>query len=853
MAFTPPEINNKNPIKAPSADDELNPGQKHYNSTFNDLNKAESAGNTTSQTEAQSNSDIDGVKQAEQESDNNWTNNFIPQSGKAGGDGEKKKSKGPIAVILSMVLFLLLGAGMLGNPANLAQTILGDTLSSVNGEQEAVLTSRTHKMWAAKMTGTATSGSCVVVTILCKFSLPSDRFLSQLEKNGIGALNKEGDLIKKKFGFNERPAKYTFIGSNGIQEIEAKDLYKTIKNDAKFRAAFTEASKTRFMSLSDKVGKAVAARFTTSNKNTTKNAKTSDEIKSQTSTASEMGDDVAKTAVKNGGVGAETVAKNKMKEEATEVTEKVIKAGKSGGGNAASLAAGVICLVTDIPGLITRAARSFQMAKLIKFASPIFAALGAVKAGDASPEQMTAIGDLLTQKDTNGESAMQSFGMNHVINGDTKSPDDSYKKYAPGSTTNATLKSIAKITSSPIKNEACKVMTNPVTGEAINAALALNAGETLGATAIAAIANIVIGWSLSTLVEKFAEPIISATMQFLPTEIILGFFFDGLTNNLEGKALGNALISGISHRIRQTSNAGGSMPLTTHQALAYEQIKSDTQLAYAEEDRATKSPLDISSPNTMMGSIVHQVSDLYASSNLTNGSIINTVSTMGKIALGSFGNILKPFAASAESDPTEQYKMCDDPDIKDNDIAAGPFCDIIYGIPPEYLNEDPMDVLIDIGGDIDDTTGEPIADSDLQKWLELCTTGKTDQANNCKITEQKQANYALYTIDHRIQQSMDEEDFDSTTTTTSATIYDNIDTDLSKSTLESSSRVFSMIDTAKTALNLIPTLFDGAFRNNTTQTKLYAEYQVDTDNVVAKPEYPNYLAISSNKNACGTI
>jgi len=45
-----------------------------------------------------------------------------------------------------------------------------------------------------------------------------------------------------------------------------------------------------------------------------------------------------------------------------------------------------------------------------------------------------------------------------------------------------------------------------------------------------------------------------------------------------------------------------------------------------------------------------------------------------------------------------------------------------------------------------------------------CTDGTTDAAEGCKITDKKTANYALYTIDHRIQQSLDGPDTTAATT-----------------------------------------------------------------------------------------
>jgi hypothetical protein len=158
----------------------------------------------------------------------------------------------------------------------------------------------------------------------------------------------------------------------------------------------------------------------------------------------------------------------------------------------------------------------------------------------------------------------------------------------------------------------------------------------------------------------------------------------------------------------------------------------------------------------MLGSIVQQLLPYYSSSSSAFGSVANSIYSISSIALGSFGTMFKPLISNA-TDDSAQYQLCDDPSIQNNDIAAGPFCNIIYGIPTQYLNEDPVTVSEDLSnsGDIDSDSGEPVSKSDYAKWLDMCTDGTADQANNCTITDQTTAEYALYTNYYRIQQSMD--------------------------------------------------------------------------------------------------
>jgi hypothetical protein len=148
-------------------------------------------------------------------------------------------------------------------------------------------------------------------------------------------------------------------------------------------------------------------------------------------------------------------------------------------------------------------------------------------------------------------------------------------------------------------------------------------------------------------------------------------------------------------------------------------------------------------------------------------SVSGIFSTISSIALGSFGSI---FSSSTKADANQEYALCKDSSINDGSIAVGSFCNIIYGIPKEYLNTDPDEVRQYLSGDIDEETGDPKPDSNLEIWMTTCLDGKTDQAVNCKINgpgisaedSKRFAYYALYTVDHQIQKDMDDEDTAST-------------------------------------------------------------------------------------------
>ncbi len=683
------------------------------------------------------------------------------------------KKKGPLTAIFATLVLGSLGLGSLST-AYLPISVAANLVAKFN-TQDTSLSIRANKIISAKMTQNATSGSCLVAKVLCRFSRPSSRFLKLLKKSGITVFNGEKEIktvLQWPIIGSTKNIKFHFTDSAGKKlEVEAKDLYKTLSNSAnkEFQAAFHLAQRTRFVSVSDYVFKFVAAKFGFNTSDKARAVTNDEELKTKVNEDVKIDDGGAKAASGEGEAASESFVKKLLGDKAEQIIKR-LKASSKGG--AITAVAGIICLISDGPGLMIKVERAFQMIQLIKYGAFFLSIFGAIKSGEATPAETTSVGNQLT-KVVNGNSAMDSFGMKYTMTGQTTPQNNNYTKYVPGMSMIALLGGIAAVTSSKAKIKACQYAANPVTGAIIDGFLA----STGPIDWVALFGNLVIGVLITLFLDHFASPAIQALIDTIPSSwfsSIMQFFWGDLTQNLSGEKVGDALASGAAHVMGQTSNAGGNMPMTVDQAVAYGNLTKQVQLAYAEEDRATKSPLDASSPNTFLGSIVQKLIPYSTGSSSLIGSFSNTLSTMGKIVTGSFGMALQPVGASAASDPGAEYKQCQDPEIMAGDVAAGPFCNIIYGIPPEYLDKDPIEIVTELttgkyAGNIDEDTGDPVAGKDLAKWIDLCTDGTTDEAANCMIKDDERATYALYTMDHRIQKSMDEEDTTASPTDTTPT------------------------------------------------------------------------------------
>jgi len=696
---------------------------------------------------------------------NNFTGKNSGKNGSVNGSLKLAKKLGPTGGIVGIIA----GLGMLGlsfTPAALLIN-LKENLVQKFDLQNTSMTIRTNKLIAKKIAGDVTSGSCSVVQVACRFTRPSNKLLTQLEKNGIVAKNLDGSPVDKNKLFpNKRPDVYEFTDKSGkLQKVKATEFSKTINSNEEFRSAFHKAYNPRFVGYADTIFTKVMTRFGV-NKNSDVSKSTDTKTVNDTINSDTAGEpNAVSDGIKAGGASvADDAAKEVIKEEI--ITEgKNLEKKVGGKTDAFQMTAMVTCFALDTPGIISKTVRSYQLIQLVKYGFMFISLADAIKSGDATPQSVEATGKLLTDvfKDDKGKvvngSAMDSFGVKYALFGDTKTSGfkKNVNKVVPGGGVMSTLGNVARVTSSPQVKTVCSAIGSPQAAGALTAAELALAPETIGISTIFAkglgimISQMAAMGAVSKAVEFFAPQIVKV----IPTDKILSLFMGDLTKNLQGEDVGNALASGSANMMGQTANAGGNAPLSVDQAIAYQKTTDQVNLAYAKEDRATLSPLDASSPNTFMGSIATQMLPYFSSLSSASGML----SSFGSLFSQSIGLISGTAYATSDASKREAFSMCQDTSIANSGVAAGPFCDIQYGVPPQYLDEDPSTVVANLisSDQIDQDTGNPKEGSDLANWLAECTTGSSAGLGDCQINDQKTAEYSLYTIDHRIQVSMDEE------------------------------------------------------------------------------------------------
>lgn len=235
-----------------------------------------------------------------------------------------------------------------------------------------------------------------------------------------------------------------------------------------------------------------------------------------------------------------------------------------------------------------------------------------------------------------------------------------------------------------------------------------------------------------------------------------------VTDNIVGEEAGNAITSGSGALMSDALAAqNGNAPMSKEDAIAYNSLQTQTSNQYIADELRETSPFDPTNPHTFVGSIVATLLPLQSKSTplTTIGSLLNT----------SVSKLIPSTKAQSNEEYAKTLDVCTDPDIQEAGYAADPFCNVIRGIPPRYLDKDPMTVVDELvlAGDL---TEEGMPTGKYTEFIDLCIlneeplgyanaeTGfnRTD-AERC-IIDNTNANYYLNYVDQRVELGMSGED-----------------------------------------------------------------------------------------------
>ena len=755
---------------------EMSPSQAHWDDTVSrNLSRMENKKPAKRDNEAASgsgNSSGDAAgninnKEKQSQQQDGWRDNTSRDlnkpkrgKGKSGGFSAMNKLKrfGPTGAVASM---LLVGAVGIGSSTSIMGSLLVSIKESIVtniDQQQYTSSSRSNRILSRRLADNATSGSCTLVKIACRFHKPTNYQLKQLDKAGVKALDEAGEVIEKgKLIGGKRPAHYLIDG----EKISAKDFKKALRNNPKLRNAFRRAFNPRWVNWVDdaavKFLKKIGVTKKVADKLNTKKAKKA---------LTEATDELTKIEDKGG-----DKIKKEIAEEAGDFAKKEAKKTAKKGGDAKLMMAQGICAAAKAPNVIVNINKAFRIAQYAKLGYTFLTAADAIKKGEATPEMVNNVATILTQSYTKKDGSIKkpatdSKLMKYTMGLGTSGSSSSYIPGVGG----ALATYLGVVNSEPVK-VGCDLVGSTAAEVAVEVFDGIKNGLgpvgwawTAGEFALEGILSLEsVQQQLSSAMGGIVQTAIDTFGNWVDMKALAEYFLGDKTKGATGTDVGDITGVGLSNSMADQASYTGNAPLTVQQKVAFdEQIVQPERIALAEEDRLTHSPFDISSPNTFLGSIAIRFVPYLgmASSPLAFVSAISSIST------SSLFNLFNP-SAYAKNIIDENKCTQNSVLANEKDIAVGPACDVQYGVPTDYMGIEPDQVASELSasGDIDED-GKVKSNSELQDWIDTCNQASIINTKECTVDSRQRALYNLYQIDKRTVDGMDE-DPDKTTKPTS--------------------------------------------------------------------------------------
>lgn len=679
-----------------------------------------------------------------------------------GGKGKFSwKRKGPAGIIIGFAM----GGGML--VATISPGLAGisfvQNVTDDVADRVAALTEVNNKILRNKLVKSAKAGSlrgCSKVSISCKIKTFSKSELARMEQAGVKVIEDGKSKIPgrtKASGVEFRGTKYT--PDEWLKELNTNTHARSAQlraNNMKYRGlsasgpfgwvmqrfGFSKKAPGLSGSKKDRVNQLLTATSSTD----TSNAKLIDVVDEDGKATGEKAlvtDDTPHiTAAEADERGAP-----RYKGKDIQTVENTIERGviakpkslsatqKAAIGGASIL--GVADLACSIKNMIigaSAAAKVVNEMRLIQYGMPLATLAGKIMAGDASPEESEALGNLLTEVDTReyieaidpesldlsgndikvsgdgttmmknpnyGKSAMDASLLNMSTNGGVAATSATRLGFMVGMGASTLFSGAADMLVGiakggpldAISDASCSVIQNPFVragGIILSVFAAIGSGGGITVGQVAVIAGMIAGMSV---------------LEYSIQSALSGDTLTELVSNTVGR--GEALWTSLAVVEAATSRSIGMSPSNLENRGAYDTLVNNVKQQYAamEKEDGANNPFDVTNKFSFLGAFARSINETtnYSTNFLSYipGSIMSSI------------NIFNPFkSAQAKTFNSDRFKQCDDEEYKKLGIDADVQCNVRYAL----LKED-LEVLDDIDGVVDYMENNGYVEEDTETGL----------------------------------------------------------------------------------------------------------------------------------------
>lgn len=665
------------------------------------------------------------------------------------------KKGGPFGLIIAI---LLGGAGLIsffGGPGlllvHIAETIVEKVDFGV-GSAEA----RSRRITEAKLTNSTTGACTKLVSFRCKYATFSEKEIARFQSDGAKNLGLEVTFSEDKSALGRYRMESMKIDG---KDVPPSQFQSEMRKNPKLATAMISVHNWKFNSKGDARFNEFARKNAIKKTNVLDGAKTDKDRMERVITNTSIGaegtitlgdepdpcDEKCKEDRENRKKGQQ------LSDEARQKAENKVKTASPSGlrkfARGASITGAIsdACIIPQTINAIGYGAKAVRSVQMIRYAMVFLTTASMIKAGDADPATVSFLGDILTTTFKNSEgdvskAATDSFGYRNIAFGDTGLTESATLAMVGGGIGGTGGRGMAKAVYGMMGGKGtCDFLTNPVVeGVSIllNFVPGFGAAGKLSGAAIGQITKRVIAMGLKVGAEAMALNYLIGYLTDIGIDIAAGVVAD---ENTYGEEAGDLLASGTREALTQNAAFGGNMILTPEQAVAYTGYNDKVMAMYGDYESATRSPLDPTSRHTFVGSIYSSM--LPYASTITAPTVSKITSSLGSIVTAPL-TLLNPQTKAVSAD---DFRQCEDYEYRDDEhdgageVATGPMCHLIRGVPGEYLELYPPAVAEDLfeGEHIDDT-GAP--QSSLYKdMVAKCWSGEVIESDDLPLCTARQA------------------------------------------------------------------------------------------------------------------
>lgn len=615
------------------------------------------------------------------------------------------------------------------------------------------------------------------ISLRCKYTTMSKKKVEKLRQAGIQITPDKPNAFGRY-----KPKAFIFEG----REIPAKTFLNEMATNQEFNARYLYANNTRFDNFRDAIFNKVKAKFGFTTRKIFKDTDTREERNKRVT-------DATKNNTPDNGTGKPPKEGEKKKPGCTgddcEVytKEDVDKYNKDYGDNKkllddikskgkGSLVSLVkitgpvdkVCNAFNVARAISLAAKVIQKRKFIAFTMSLIPVIHAIKAGDATAEDVQYIGEVFNTTFTDEEgnkigTATESGGMQYALHGYPHKVDTAMS-YAmvgglmTGKFTKAMDDMLYFIGGKKAARATCGTLDN--TYVQIGSFIA---GALITVTGVGALIKGVSAAAAGLAVDYFLEKLTDYAVRVLTS--------DGLDpSEIKGEYAGNVITSGLLGLFGSIATAGGNLPLSPSQQVDYKQLTLEENAKYARAQSRIANHWDVMNQYSFAGNLRTS----YTKVAFSDDGSFNPAQALKNIAVMPFKSLTNTvYAVEKNEYPIEAYQQCNDESLGDIGAAAGPLCNPVYGMPRKFLDAHDQFEVLDymIKTKNIDEYGVITPDSDYEKFLKYCNnrqdplgvaselsfgglddddlTGASCVIDDDTKLDDKKIFFALYQIDNR--------------------------------------------------------------------------------------------------------